>query len=70
MLMKLMFCLCIVSRVDWSSSVCVGSGGREADNWAVVLVKGMFLSTRVMRPPPPARVLSCLSVVYPGNFGV
>ena len=63
MLMRLMFCLCILSVVDWSSSVFVGSGGRAAAIWAEVLVKGMPFRTRVMRPPPPPVVLSCLSVV-------
>lgn len=68
--MKVMFCLCMVSRVACSSMVCVGSRGRDAIISGVVLVKGMCLCMSVMRPPPPPRVLSCLSVVYPGNFGV
>ena len=41
MLMSVMFCFCMRSVVDWSSSVLVGSGGREATVWTVVLVKGM-----------------------------
>ena len=70
MLTSVMFCFCMRSVVDWSSSVLVGSGGRDATVWAVVLVKGMWCFTRVMRPPPPPRDLSRLSVVYPGNLGV
>ena len=70
MLMSVMFCFCMRSVVDWSSSALVGLGGREAASWAVVLVKGMWCFTRVMRPPPPPWGLSCLSVVYPGNLGV
>ena len=70
MLMSVMLCLCIVSRVAWISSVCVGSRGRDATISGVVFVKGMCLWMMVMRPPPPPRVRSCLSVVYPGNFGV
>ena len=38
--------------------------------WAVVLVKEIWCFTRVMRPPPPSKGLSCLSVVYPGNLSV
>ena len=41
MLTSVMFCFCMRSVVDWSSSVLVGSGGRDATVWAVVLVKGM-----------------------------
>ena len=70
MLINVMLCLCMVSRVACSSSVSVGSLGRDATISGVVLVKGMCLCMSVMRPPPPPRVLSCLSVVYPGNFGV
>ena len=39
MLTSVMFCFCMRSVVDWSSSVLVGLGGREATVWAVVLVK-------------------------------
>ena len=53
MLMSVMFCFCMRSVMDWSSSVFVGSGGREAIVCAVVLVKEMWCFTRVMRPPPP-----------------
>ena len=67
--MSVMFCLWSVSRVAWSSSVCVGSLGREAAISWVMLVKGRGFCMSVTRPPPPPRVLSCLSVVYPVNFG-
>ena len=52
MLMSVMFCFCMRTVVDWSYSVLVGSGGRKATVWAVVLVKAMWCFTRVMRPPP------------------
>ena len=63
-------CLCSCIRVDCSSRVCVGSGGRLASVCAVVLVKGRSRCIRVIRPPPPPRCLSFRSVVYPGKRGV
>ena len=68
--MILMRCLCNCIRVDCSSSVCVGSGGRFAMVCAVVLVKGRSRCISVTRPPPPLCCLSCRSVVYPGKRGV
>ena len=53
MLMRFMFCFWTRIVVACSSSELVGSGGRAESIWAVVLVKGMWCFTRVMRPPPP-----------------
>ena len=53
MLMNVVFCFYMRSVVDWSSSVLVGSVGREETVSAVVLVKEMWCFTRVVRAPPP-----------------
>lgn len=63
MFMRLMFYLCILSVVNWSNSVLLGSDGRDAAVWGEVLLKKMSFRTRVMRPPPMPVVLSYLSVV-------
>ena len=68
MLEMLYVCLWSWMRVVCISSV--GSCGILACISAVVFVKGMDLCISVMRPPPPRVSRSCLSVVYPGNFGV
>ena len=63
MFMKLSCCFCSWILVDCSSSVCVGSDGRLARVCAVVFMKGRSRCISVIRPPPPLRCLSCLSVV-------
>ena len=68
-----MLAMCMVCLCSCIFIVCVskcGSCGMFAWVCAVVFVKGMSLCISVMRPPPPPVARSCLSVVYPGNFGV
>ena len=63
MLFSLMFCLWTLIVVAGSSRVLVGSGGSDAVIWGVVFVKGIPFRMKVIRPPPPPRRLSYLSVV-------
>ena len=66
-----MFMFCRDNRIWIDCSSRVLSAGRCARVCVVVLVKGMSECISVIISPPPSPVcLSCLSVVYPGNFGV